>query len=168
MVAEQTVGEGKLMDQCRLGTAGEQRLAVGRKAQAVEGLVEEDAGGLLCAAQVHDDDFVIAVAGVEGGEPFAAGVQGEVDGEVAEQQRFAGRPQRPLVGQLDDAAGLEAGQETRRPLGPGRALDGGPIHHGKGQTDPGNQQQSGSEQRTSHGAFSRARGAASSWLIMLC
>ena len=41
-------------------------------------------------------------------------MQGDVDGEVAEGEVLAGRPQRPLVGQLHLAVGLDAGQDARR------------------------------------------------------
>ena len=64
--------------------------------------------------QIDEDDFVVAVAGVQHGQPLPAGVQGEVDGEVAERELPAGGLEGPAVGQQDGAAGLDAGQGARR------------------------------------------------------
>src|SRR5262249_33745183 len=61
-----------------------------------------------------DDDLVLAVATVQDRGPLPVGVQGNVDGEVAERHLLAGRLQRPAVGQEDRAAaGLHAGQRAR-------------------------------------------------------
>ena len=116
VVGQQALVEGEGVDDRELAAAGVQRLAVGGKADPVKRLIEADAAddARPVAAHPDDDDFVFAEARVEDGRPFAAGMQGDVDGEVAEGDVLAGRPQRPAVGQLHVAAGVDAGQDARR------------------------------------------------------
>jgi len=116
VIGKQTFVEGEGVDDFILAAAGEQRLAVGREAEAVERLVEADPAydSRMVLAQLDDDDFVFALAGVKDGGPLAVRVQCDIDGEVAEGEMCAGRPQRPLVGELDHAIGPNAWQDARR------------------------------------------------------
>ena len=65
--------------------------AVRRKAQTGEGLGDGDARRYFLALQVDDHHFVFAIAGVEHREPTTAGMQGEVDREITDDQLLAGR-----------------------------------------------------------------------------
>ena len=92
--------EGPGVDDFRFAAAGEQRLAVRREAQAVECLIDRHAAGdpLPIALERDDGDFMRAESCVQCRQPLSAGMQGQIDGEIAEQYLLADRPQRPLVG----------------------------------------------------------------------
>src|SRR5262249_57152258 len=100
-LAQQAFFESEGVHYFELPAGGVEGPAVGRPGQPVEGLVDGDPAGdlLLAGGQIDDDDLVGAVAGVQGGEPGAGGVQREVDGEVAQRELLAGGAEGPLVGQ---------------------------------------------------------------------
>ncbi len=114
MIRQQAVAEVVRMDHLEFAAAEVKRLAVGGKAEAVERLLDrhtaDDAPAFAFA--VDDDDFMFAVAGVLHGEPFAAGMESDVDGEIADFEMFAGGSQRPQVRQLNEVA-VDTGQQTR-------------------------------------------------------
>src|SRR5262249_43537866 len=85
VLAEIAAGEVEGVDDLVLAAAGKEALAVGREAESVERLVEGGAADDPLPLQVNDDDLVLAVAAVQGGQPAAVGMQGEVDREVAEE-----------------------------------------------------------------------------------
>src|SRR5712691_7780619 len=101
------------MDDLELAAAGEQVLAVGREAQPVKRLIEPDVADDLLALEIDNLNLVVAVASVQHRQPAAAGVEGQVDGKVAEPDLFADGPERPLVRQQDGTPGLDTGQDTR-------------------------------------------------------
>src|SRR5262249_47341624 len=103
-------------------------------------------------------DLLFAEATLEYGEPLTAGVQGQVDGEVANEDLFASRVERPLIGQEDGAVGADAGQgRARGRRGWGGRLVGGPAESGE-QAGGGGQQGGGSKGST-HGVPHRRTGA---------
>ena len=55
------------------------------------------------------DDLVVPPAGVQDGQVLAARVDGGVDREVADLDLLAGRPEPPLVGQLDEPSARSPG-----------------------------------------------------------
>ena len=75
---------------------------------------------LFWSLEIDDHHLVLAVAGVQHGEPAAAWVQSQVDRKVAKYELLAGRPQRPLVGQQHGPTRLDAGKDARRDGQPGR------------------------------------------------
>src|SRR5690349_10994243 len=107
MPEQEAVFEGVSVNHLVLAAAGEELGTVRGKAQAVPRLVERDPAEDFWLSQVKDHYLVPPVAGVERGEPMAAGVQGQVDREVAQLDLPAGGPQRPLVGQPDGTVSLQ-------------------------------------------------------------
>src|SRR6185312_12225661 len=104
------------VDNFELAAAGRKLLAVRRPGQPVKSLVDGDSRNdlRLRFIQVDDDDFVLAVAGMEDGGELTGGVDGNVDGEVAEVEVFAGGFELPLVGKLHKAALVQAGKHALR------------------------------------------------------
>ncbi len=110
---QEAVGDIERMDRVELAAAGKERLAVGRKGEALERLRQRHpAADARLAAHFDDLDFVRAVAGVQGRQPFTVGMQREVDGKVAQLDLRTGRPNRPAVGQADRAIELRPGRRT--------------------------------------------------------
>src|SRR5206468_10457578 len=64
--------------------------------------------------RVDDDDFVIAIARVQDREVTAIGMDGDIDREIAEFKLCAGRPQPPLIGELDKAVAVETWEQSPR------------------------------------------------------
>ena len=60
---------------------------------------------------------MFSVPRVQDGGPLAGRMDGDVDGEVAEEEVLARRPQRPLIGQLHLAVEPDAWQDARRRRG---------------------------------------------------
>ena len=117
VAVEITVGEMELVNDVVFAAACEEPFAVGREAQAIKRLRHDNAGDDAASRHFDDHDGVRPVARVQHGGPMAPGVESDVDRKVAHLDLPAGRPQRPLVGQQDRAAGLSPRQLSRKQSG---------------------------------------------------
>src|SRR5262249_56018991 len=66
----------------------------------------------FCPFEAQNGDLVLAKAGVQHGEPFAAGVNLDVHREVTEFHLRAGGPQFPLIPELNVAVRSYPGQHA--------------------------------------------------------
>ena len=107
-----TLLELELMHHFIPGPAAQDARPVRRKRQAVERLVHRDARDHAesVRAQVHDDDFVVAVARVEHGGVTPVRRHRDVHWEIRQSDLLANGPQRPLVRQQHHAAAARARQ----------------------------------------------------------
>ena len=130
MVEEQAVLEIISMDHFKLPSAGIKRLAVGGKGKPAKRLIQDHPANDLLSRfiRVENSHFMGAISSMENGEPTAGGMHGDVDGKISQSHLPAGRPKRPLVGQLNGAAGKDSRQNSRRSCGLG--LDSGLIRPG--------------------------------------
>ena len=80
---EEPAVEVEGVDDLELTAAGEELLALRRKAEAVEGLIDGHPASDLGPPEIDEHHFMGSIPGVEDGKPLAAGMQCQVDGEVA-------------------------------------------------------------------------------------
>jgi hypothetical protein len=100
----------KAVDHFAGGPGAEKAGAIAGKDESVKGFVHFRAGGDFGGREVEDEDFVGAIAAMEDGGVFAAGMKGEVDGEIVEGDLGADGAEGPLVGEKDGAVGTLAGK----------------------------------------------------------
>ena len=117
VAVEITIGEVEFVNDVVFAAAGEEPFAARREAQAIKGLRHDNAGDDAASRHLDDHDGVRPVARMQDGGPLALGVESDVDRKVADLDLPAGRPQRPLVGQQDRAAGLSPRQLSRKQSG---------------------------------------------------
>ncbi len=97
----------------RLAAAGVQVFARRIEGQAVERLRHDRPRDHLVRLQIDNHHLVVAIAGAEHRRPLAAGVDRDVDREVADLELLSRRSERPLRGQQDVALRLQSGQDSR-------------------------------------------------------
>ncbi len=159
MAGKQSVREVPGVDDFQLAAAGKKRFAIGSEAQTIKRLIDRHtADNFRISLESEEDDFMRAVTGMQRGEPSAAGMQDEIDGEIAKRDLLADRPQRPLIRQTNRSAWLDARQhrfsDFRFPLfafrfvltfiGPRR------VRRAEGQARDSNDKQGGSEKTVLH------------------
>src|SRR5262249_21289194 len=112
MVRKESLIELIGVNDLKLAAAGEQGFAIRRKAQSIITLIDSHPADDFWprSFDMYDGHSMIAIAGVQDRQPFAAGMQGHVDRKIAELDLLAGRFQRPLVGELNHSARLHARQ----------------------------------------------------------
>ncbi len=125
MVEEQAVLEIISMDHFKLAAAGIKRLAVGGKGKPVKRLIQNHPANDLLSrfVRVENSHFMGAISSMENGEPAAGGMHRDIDGKISQSHLLPGRAKRPLIGQLNGAAGKDSRQNSRRSCGLG--LDSG-------------------------------------------
>ena len=99
IVVQITTGEVKSMHHLIACTAAKELMAIRRKGQAVKRFVHGNPRDDVVRLQVHDHDFVLAVAAMEHGGVAAVRRHGDVHREITEGNLLSHRSQHPLVGQ---------------------------------------------------------------------
>ncbi len=110
---ESAIGEMEPIDDIVLAAANQKRLTIGREAEAVEGPRQRDLRRHFARGQIDDGDHVRPIARMQHRGEFALGMDGDIDGEIAQFDLPAGGPQRPLVRQQDGSVRLHARQKPR-------------------------------------------------------
>src|SRR4051812_10587834 len=90
MIGKVAVDEVEAVHDFAAGAAAKQSLAVARKCQTVEGLVDFGARNDLRFGDVEDEHFVWAVARMKDRGVFAIGMNRDVDGKITHYQVLAG------------------------------------------------------------------------------
>ena len=66
------------------GAAAVDFVAMRRKTEPIKTFINGYAADDFTRRELNDNNFMLAVAGVENGGPFSGGVDGDVDGEITE------------------------------------------------------------------------------------
>ena len=140
MLAEVTSLEGEAMDDLIAGPTAEEPVARGVEGQAVEALLEAHAADDLQSLEVHHHHLVLAVPAMQDSGEGAAGVDGDVDGKIAQRELAPHGAQGPLVGEQHGAVGPQSGQVARFASGQGARED---QAEAQAKPQPGGQRRAG-------------------------
>ena len=108
IVVQITTGEVEPMHHLVACAAAKKLLAIRRKGQAVKRFVHGNPRDDVVRLQVHDHDFVLAVAAMEHGGVAAVRRHGDVHREITEGNLLSHRPQHPLIRQQHRAVASRA------------------------------------------------------------
>src|ERR1051326_1182931 len=114
MIGQVAVLEVESVHDFIAGSAAKQLLSIIGKFQPVETFVQFDPRHYFFGRQVHDQNLMVAITGVQDGRKSPTGMNSYVDRKIRQLDLTSYRPQRPLVGQQNGTIGSPAGQRSRR------------------------------------------------------
>src|SRR5262245_44018915 len=109
MAAHESGIDRKGVDDFIAAAAAKELLSIFGEGQAIEGFVDRGARDDFFVGEIDGNDFVLAVAGIKDGGVFVRGMNGDVDGKIAEENLLADGPEPPLIWQQHRTAGPLAG-----------------------------------------------------------